>query len=38
MVHRLELAIKDAVWGTPFDLIDEMLLRIYYIYESSKNM
>ena len=34
LVHRLELAIKDAIRGTSFDLIDEMLLCIY-IYEKS---
>ena len=35
LAHRLELAIKDALKGTPFSLIDEMLLRLYYIYEKS---
>ena len=29
MAHRLELAIKDALKGTSFDLVNEMLLRIY---------
>ena len=39
MVHRLELAIRDAFKGTMFDLIGEMLLRLYLIYEnSSKNV
>ena len=33
VAHRLELAVKDALQGTAFDLIDEMLLRLYYIYE-----
>jgi hypothetical protein len=33
--HRVELAVKDALKGTSFDLIDEMLLRLYYIYEKS---
>jgi hypothetical protein len=28
--HRVELAVKDALKGTSFDLIDEMLLRLYY--------
>jgi len=27
--------IKDALKGTAFDHIDEMLLRLYYIYERS---
>ena len=33
MAHRLELAIKDALKGTTFDEIDEMLLRLYNLYE-----
>ena len=33
LAHRLELAVRDALKGTPFDFIDEMLLRLYYIYE-----
>ena len=37
MAHRLELAIKDALKGTTFDEIDEMLLRLYYLYEKSPN-
>ena len=35
LAHRLELAIKDALKSTSFDLIDDMLLRLYYIYEKS---
>ena len=35
LAHRLELAIKDALSGTLFDSIDEMLLRLYYLYEKS---
>ena len=35
LAHRLELAIKDAVRGTSFDLLDEMLLRFYYLYNKS---
>ena len=31
---RLELKIKDALKGTYFDDIDDMLLRLYYIYKS----
>ena len=30
--HRLELAVKD---GTAFDAIDDMLLKLYYLYEKS---
>ena len=32
VAHRLELANKDALKNTPFAEIDEMLMRIYYIY------
>ena len=35
LAHRLELSVKDALKGTFFDQIDEMLLRLYYIYEKS---
>ena len=35
LAHRVELALNDALKGTLFDLIDEMLLRLYYIYEKS---
>ena len=35
MAHRLELAARDALKGTTFDLIDDMLLRLYLIYENS---
>ena len=33
--HRLELAVKDALKDTVFSEIDEMLLRLYYLYEKS---
>uniref|UniRef100_A0A1X7UYF8 DUF4371 domain-containing protein n=1 Tax=Amphimedon queenslandica TaxID=400682 RepID=A0A1X7UYF8_AMPQE len=33
--HRIKLAIKDAFKGSAFDLIDEMLLGLYYLYEKS---
>jgi len=33
MAHRMELAIKDALKATAFDFIDELLLRLYYLYE-----
>ena len=33
--HRLELALKDALKGTFFSTIDEMLMRMYYLYERS---
>ena len=35
LAHRLELAVKDALKGTAFDAIDDMLLRLYYLYEKS---
>lgn len=37
LAHRLELAIKDALRDTSFNLLDEMLLRLYYLYEKSPN-
>ena len=33
LAHRIELAIKDALNGTAFELINEMLLQLYYLYE-----
>ena len=35
LAHRLELAVKDALNDTRFSLIDEMLLKLYYLYEKS---
>uniref|UniRef100_A0A1X7TRH9 DUF4371 domain-containing protein n=1 Tax=Amphimedon queenslandica TaxID=400682 RepID=A0A1X7TRH9_AMPQE len=35
LAHRLELAIKDSLKHTSFDLIDKMLLRLYYLYKKS---
>ena len=35
MAHRLELALKDSLSDTFFKEVDEMLLRIYYLYEKS---
>ena len=35
VAHRLELALKDALKGTCFDSVDEVLLRLYYLYENS---
>ena len=35
MAHRLELAVKDALKSTAFDSIDDLLLRLYYLYEKS---
>ena len=33
--HQMELATKDALTGTAFDVLDEILLRFYYLYEKS---
>ena len=33
--HRLELSIKDALKSTFFSTIDDLLLRLYIIYEKS---
>ena len=35
LAHRLELALKDALKGTLFKSVDEMLLQVYYLYEKS---
>jgi len=35
LAHRLELAIKDALTGTVFDHIDDMLTRLFYLYSKS---
>lgn len=35
VAHRLELALKDALNTTYFKEVDEVLLRLYYLYEKS---
>ena len=35
LAHRLELALKDALKSTYFSEADELLLRIYYLYEKA---
>lgn len=35
LAHRLELSLKDALKGTLFSSIDDMLLRAYYLYHKS---
>ena len=35
LAHRQELALKDASRGTVFDLIDDMLIHLYYVYDKS---
>ena len=35
MAHRLELAVPDALKATvtAFDTVDDLLLKLYYLYE-----
>ena len=35
LAHRLELSLKDALKDTFFSSVDEMSLRVYYLYEKS---
>ena len=35
LAHWLELSLSDSLKNTYFATIDEMLLRLYYIYEKS---
>ena len=35
LAHRLELAIKDALTGTVFDHVDDMLTHLFYLYNKS---
>ena len=35
LAHRLELSLKDALKDTFSSSIDEMFLRVYYLYEKS---
>lgn len=35
LAHRLELSLSDSLKNTYFASIDEMLLRLYYLYEKS---
>ena len=35
LAHCLELAIKDALRDSCFDSVDDMHLRLYYLYEKS---
>ena len=35
LAHRLELALKDAFGSTLFSSIDDMLMRVYCLYEKS---
>ena len=38
MAHRLELAIQDALKDAFFDEVDDMILRIFYLYQSPKKL
>lgn len=35
LVHRVEFAVKDALKGTAFDAVDDMLLKLYSLYEKA---
>ena len=35
LAHRLELSLKDALKNTLFSVIDEFLMRIYYVYSKA---
>ena len=35
IAHHLELAIENALQGTIFDTIDEMILRLFYLYQKA---
>ena len=35
VAHHLELALKDALSSTYFKQVEEVLLRLYYMYENS---
>ena len=35
LAYLLEIALKDSLKGTLFSEIDEMLLRLYFLYEKS---
>ena len=35
IAHRLELALKDALSGTAFADVDNMLLRLFYLYKKA---
>ena len=36
VAHRLELALKDSFKETFFSSIDDMLLKMFYLYEKSQ--
>ena len=38
LAHRLELAVKDTLKGKTFDTINDMLLKLYCIYEKAPKM
>ena len=35
IAHRLKLAIENGLQGTIFDTIDEMILRLFYLYQKA---
>ena len=38
LAHRQELAVKYALKGTSFDAVNDMLLKLYYLYEKAPKM
>ena len=36
IAHRLELARKDSLKGTDFDNINDLILKMYYLYKCSQ--
>ena len=35
MAHCLELAVRDALKATVFDMVDDLLQKLYYLYKTS---
>ena len=35
MAHCLELAVRDALKATVFDMVDDLLMKLYYLYKTS---
>ena len=35
LAHGLELAVKDTLKGTSFDAVDDMLVKLYYLYKKA---
>ena len=35
MAHCMELAVRDALKATTFDMVDDLLIKLYNLYEKS---